>query len=552
MKAVNLIPADQRRSSGGAGKSGGAVYVLLGGLAIVVAMVAVLTLTNRSVAEKTAEATSLEAQADVATAKVGNLVAYQQFNQVVKTRATGVKTLAGTRIDWGETFEQVSRVIPADVSLTQLVASTAPGQGGGTVSLRSALNNPAIEIIGCAPSQSRVALLMARLRRLEGVQRVSVAASDKQDSSSGAASQSDGGARAVPPAARRTTRSRSSRWSSSSARRRPRRRRAPRPASRARSRRSTRAPPAPPRRPRAPDMTNRDRILIGAMACLVAVAGFWFLALKPKRADAAAASARVAEAQTKLTTANQALASATTARASFETDYATAARLGKAVPDDDDAASLVFQLESAARKAHIDFRSLTVGGATAAATPAPARLRRSRARPRPSSSSSSSSSQTSSGTSTTPSTTPPTTGTTGAAAGTSTGTSALPPGVVAGDNGMNKLPFTFVFDGDYFSLSKLLDLVRSFTTTNGDTVTVRGRLMTIESVNLQESRNGFPQVKATVNATAYLAAQPISLPGGATAPSPTGGTTPSTTTAPSNQAAGGKSSLPTATAGVVR
>jgi len=114
-------------------------------------------------------------------------------------------------------------------------------------------------------------------------------------------------------------------------------------------------------------MTNRDRLLIGAMACLVAVAGFWFLALKPKRADAAAASARVAEAQTKLTAANQALASATTARASFETDYATAARLGKAVPDDDDAASLVFQLESAARKAHIDFRSLTVGGATATA-----------------------------------------------------------------------------------------------------------------------------------------------------------------------------------------
>jgi hypothetical protein len=281
-------------------------------------------------------------------------------------------------------------------------------------------------------------------------------------------------------------------------------------------------------------MSNRDRILISVVAGLVAVAGFWFLALKPKRADAAAATARAAEAQTKLTAANQALASATSARASFETDYATAARLGKAVPDDDDAASLVFQLESAARKAGIDFRSLTVGGATGAATTTPSQ-------PSSSSSSSSSSSKSSSGTSTTPSTTPST-----------TGTSALPPGVVAGSNGMNNLPFTFVFDGDYFSLSKLLDLVRSFTTTNGDTVTVRGRLMTVESVNLQEGRNGFPQVKATVNATAYLAAQPISLPGGVTAPSPTGGTTPSTTTAPSNQAAGGKSSLPTATAGVVR
>ena len=103
------------------------------------------------------------------------------------------------------------------------------------------------------------------------------------------------------------------------------------------------------------------------MACLVAVAGFWFVALKPKRAEATAAAARVAEAQTKLDTANQALASATSARASFETDYATAARLGKAVPDDDDAASLVFQLESVARKAGIDFRSLTVGGASSAA-----------------------------------------------------------------------------------------------------------------------------------------------------------------------------------------
>jgi hypothetical protein len=286
-------------------------------------------------------------------------------------------------------------------------------------------------------------------------------------------------------------------------------------------------------------MSKRDRIMIGVLACAVAVAGFWFLALKPKRADLSAATTRVADAQTKLTEANQALVSATKARASFDTDYAIAARLGKAVPDDDDAASLVYQLESAARKAGIDFRSLTVGGGTGAATtpatPAPAT-------PAPAttgSGSSSSKGSSSSGTSTTPST--------GAAATPATGTSALPPGVVAGVDGMNRLPFTFVFDGDYFSLNKLLDLIRSFTTTNGDTVTVRGRLMSVESVNLQESRNGFPEVKATVNATAYLSATPITLPGGATVPTPSNGTTPSTTTAPSTQAAGTKTSLPTAT-----
>ena len=191
MKAVNLIPADQRRASGAAGKSGGAVYFVLAGLAIVVAMVAALTVTNRSVADKQATATSLQEQADAATAKSGGLAAYKQFNQLVTERTTGVRSLAGTRFDWGETFDQVSRVVPSDVSLTQVVASTAPGEGGGTVMLRSALSNPAIEIVGCAPSQDRVALLMARLRRLEGVERVSVASSGKQDQAT--ASQSDSG-----------------------------------------------------------------------------------------------------------------------------------------------------------------------------------------------------------------------------------------------------------------------------------------------------------------------------------------------------------------------
>jgi hypothetical protein len=277
-------------------------------------------------------------------------------------------------------------------------------------------------------------------------------------------------------------------------------------------------------------MTNRDRIVIGVLACVAAMAGFWFLALKPKRAEADAASARAEQAQTQLQTATQALAGATRARASFDNDYATLARLGKAVPADDDAASLVFQIEAAARKAKIDFRALTVGGASGAVTPTPPQTDKSSG-----SSGSGGSSSSSSGTSTTP------------APAATAEPSALPPGVVAGSDGMNRLPFTFVFDGDYFSLTRLLDLLRSFTTTSGDTVTVRGRLMTVESVDLQESRNGFPQVKATVNATAYLSAQPITLPAGATAPA-NPGATPATTTAPSTQAAGTPETPPVATA----
>jgi Tfp pilus assembly protein PilN len=193
MKAVNLIPADQLRANGAAGKSGGGVYVLLGGLGVLVACVAALALANRSVADNVAEADRLEAQAQVAQAQAGNLAAYKTFNAEVKTRTAGVQALAATRFDWGETLEQISRVIPADVSLTQLAASTTPGTTGGIVSLRSSMENPAVEIVGCAPSQARVALLLARLRRLEGVQRVSVAASGKSDdgASAGATDTSD-------------------------------------------------------------------------------------------------------------------------------------------------------------------------------------------------------------------------------------------------------------------------------------------------------------------------------------------------------------------------
>ena len=287
-------------------------------------------------------------------------------------------------------------------------------------------------------------------------------------------------------------------------------------------------------------MSNRDRIVVGVLACVVAIAGFWFLALKPKRAEADAAATRAAEAQTRLQEANSALATAATAKKSFDTDYATIARLGKAVPEDDDAASLVFQIETAARKAGIDFRSLAVGGS--AATPAPAQSSTTSNGNSGSSSSSSngsSSSSSTSGSGSTASATP----STGAAATPST----LPPGVVAGTNGMNRLPFTFIFDGDYFALTKLLDLLRSFTVAKGDAVTVRGRLLTVEGVNLERSRNGFPDVKATIVATAYLSSQPITIPGGTQAGAPANPSTQPAQTAPSTQAAGGSSSLPAAT-----
>src|SRR5205814_1504401 len=72
MKAVNLIPVDERRGgASGSGRSGGAVYALLGVLTLLVVMAAAYTLSTRDIkhskthlAQVKAEAASVQTQAD--------------------------------------------------------------------------------------------------------------------------------------------------------------------------------------------------------------------------------------------------------------------------------------------------------------------------------------------------------------------------------------------------------------------------------------------------------------------------------------------------------
>ena len=71
MKAVNLIPVEDRRGlRGGGSGSGVASYIVLGVLAVVVAMSAAYTLTNRSLSTRHAELDSLQSQVETAQAQV--------------------------------------------------------------------------------------------------------------------------------------------------------------------------------------------------------------------------------------------------------------------------------------------------------------------------------------------------------------------------------------------------------------------------------------------------------------------------------------------------
>ena len=103
-----------------------------------------------------------------------------------------------------------------------------------------------------------------------------------------------------------------------------------------------------------------NKLLIGVVALVAAAAAYWFLLLAPKREEAAALSEQVTQKQAEAAQAESTLASYRQAQQTFRVNYSTIARLGKAVPADDDVRSLVVQLEGAASTSKSDFRSIAV------------------------------------------------------------------------------------------------------------------------------------------------------------------------------------------------
>jgi Tfp pilus assembly protein PilO len=284
-------------------------------------------------------------------------------------------------------------------------------------------------------------------------------------------------------------------------------------------------------------VTARDRIIIVVVLMAAALAGFWFVGLAPKRKDAADLKTQLDAAKAQLTQAQQSAATARQAKARYEQDYAELASLGKAVPKSDALPSLIYQMQSAAHDARIDFQSLklTGGGGSAASAPTP-----SAAVAQASGSSSTGSSSTGSSSSSSSSSS---TSTATAAPATQAATSTLPPGASVGAAGFPTMPFSFVFDGSYFDMESFLRDVQRFVQVNGDQVDVSGRLLSIDGFALTAGPKGLPDVTANISATAYLMS-----------PSDTT-TTPDTTTASPNTTAssGSSASTPTAAAsGVLR
>ncbi|MEJ7893107.1 MAG: PilN domain-containing protein [Solirubrobacteraceae bacterium] len=188
MKAVNLIPNEQRAAarpaSGAAGSAPAAgsalgAYVVLGVLAFAIVAAALYVMAGNSIKENQAELSRVEQEATTIELQASSLQSFADFQQLASTRLATVEALAGSRFDWSATLDDVSRRLPSNVFISSFDGSTLSSTGGS--SLRGAITAPSIELNGCTSDQVSVARLMSRLRDVRGVTRVSLAKSEASD-----------------------------------------------------------------------------------------------------------------------------------------------------------------------------------------------------------------------------------------------------------------------------------------------------------------------------------------------------------------------------------
>jgi Tfp pilus assembly protein PilN len=201
MRAVNLITTDERRGPNiPTGRSGGGAYVvlvLLGGLAVFALLYG---LADHAISSRRSEVASLTARAQQAQARAGQLTPYTSFLQMREQRVQTVTQLVDSRFDWAQAFHELGRVLPpGKVSLASLdgtvgsssstgASSSSAARGSSVTSATPPGSIPTFALTGCTVSQAEVALMLDRLRLIDGVSEVSLQSSTKSGSSGGSGS----------------------------------------------------------------------------------------------------------------------------------------------------------------------------------------------------------------------------------------------------------------------------------------------------------------------------------------------------------------------------
>ncbi len=282
-------------------------------------------------------------------------------------------------------------------------------------------------------------------------------------------------------------------------------------------------------------MRANDRIILIVVPLVVLCLAFWFLLIAPKRHEASDLQGQIDSTNASIQAAQQEVAAADAARKQFPKTYGRLVELGRAVPQDNDQSTLVYDMSKVGQENDLDFLSFEVqpgAGTTTAPAPPPAPTPDSSAQAdaaqvaAPDSSSSGSSSST------------PTAAPTAPAPATEAAAATLPLGAAVGAAGLPVLPYQFKYTGNFFKVADFLGDVDSSVSTKSGEPVVHGRLMTVDGFALSgDPVSSSGGVQANFAVTTYIVPAGQGITGGATpaGPAPLASGSPSTvsTAAPS-------------------
>jgi Tfp pilus assembly protein PilN len=195
MNAVNLIPADRRKRSAGVSVSPLTLGVI-GGLVVVLAAAVLYVFAVNDVRSRKSELARVTANAASWQAAANSYASYVTAAQQQKQQLADIQQLVTGRFPWSLLLSQIGGVMPANAALSSLQATApsadavaaAAAAAGGTTS--SAPTTQAVQISGCAATESAVAATMVALGRVNGVGSVSLSSTSGAASSSSASSSS--------------------------------------------------------------------------------------------------------------------------------------------------------------------------------------------------------------------------------------------------------------------------------------------------------------------------------------------------------------------------
>ncbi len=183
MNAVNLIPADsrKRRSTPTTSKP---TMALIGGLLVVLIAAVLYVLAANKVTTRKAELARVTASVASWRAAAASYEKYVKAAQQHTQELADVRQLASARFPWEHLLSQIGGLMPSKAALSTLQATTS------ATSSASQAPVPAVQLDGCATSQTMVAQTMVQLHRVQGVTGVTLTSTSSSNSGSAASSNS--------------------------------------------------------------------------------------------------------------------------------------------------------------------------------------------------------------------------------------------------------------------------------------------------------------------------------------------------------------------------